>query len=100
MLLKNPKGECPPLSRELCGVVLPHEHYGSHLNAAGETIDEELEVRNFQFAGESLAEIWSGLMIDGYETFSEYIIPQESQFPIQNLVAYDQQWFQGHVRTS
>ena len=30
-------------SKELGGVVLPHDNLGSHLNAKGETIDKELE---------------------------------------------------------
>ena len=30
-------------SKELSGVVLPHDNFGSHLNAKGETIDKELE---------------------------------------------------------
>ena len=36
-----------PLSRELCGVIFEHEHYGSHLNSKKETIDNELEMKNF-----------------------------------------------------
>ncbi len=50
-----------PLSRELAGVVLPHEHYGSHLDSSGKTIDTELERRNFQHAGEALAEVKKNL---------------------------------------
>ena len=30
-------------SKELSGVVLPRDNFGSHLNAKGETIDKELE---------------------------------------------------------
>ena len=30
-----------PLSKELAGVVLPHEYYGSHLDASGKIIDDE-----------------------------------------------------------
>ena len=30
-------------SKELSGVVLPHDKFGSHLNAKGEIIDKELE---------------------------------------------------------
>ncbi|KAJ6639792.1 hypothetical protein Bhyg_12539 [Pseudolycoriella hygida] len=48
-----------PLSRELSGLILPHEHFGSHLNSKNETVDGELEKRNFQYAGETLAEVWS-----------------------------------------
>lgn len=40
-----------PLSRELATVVLPYEHYGSHLDSQGKTIDNELELKNFQHAG-------------------------------------------------
>ena len=46
-----------PLSKELAGVVLPHEHYGSHLDASGKTIDGDLERKNFQQAGNTLAEV-------------------------------------------
>ena len=44
-----------PLSRELIGVIFDHEHYGCHLNSAKQTIDQELEKRNFAFAGKALA---------------------------------------------
>ena len=30
-------------SKELSGVVLPHDNFGSHLNAKGKTINKELE---------------------------------------------------------
>ena len=39
-----------PLSNDLAGVVLPHEHYGSHLDSSGRTIDKVLELRNFDHA--------------------------------------------------
>lgn len=32
-----------PLSRELPGVILEHDHFGTHLNASGKTIDDQLE---------------------------------------------------------
>ena len=43
-----------PLSRELSGVVLPYDHFGSHLDGNGKTIDEELELQNFNHAGKSV----------------------------------------------
>jgi len=46
-----------PLSRELSGLILPHEHFGTHLDADGRTIDEELEKANFSFAGRTLSEV-------------------------------------------
>ena len=46
-----------PLSRDLSGLVLSHEHYGTHLNVSGKTINRELEVKNFKKAGETLDEV-------------------------------------------
>ncbi|ESO11249.1 hypothetical protein HELRODRAFT_183352 [Helobdella robusta] len=39
-----------PLSRELSGVILLHDFYGSHLDINGKTIDEKLEILNFEHA--------------------------------------------------
>ena len=38
------------LSKELSGVILQHDKFGSHLDGKGETIDKDLELRNFQYA--------------------------------------------------
>ncbi|KAH7711538.1 hypothetical protein AAVH_21150 [Aphelenchoides avenae] len=48
-----------PLSKDLTGVILPHDTYGTHLDASGKTANEELERENFAAAGKVLAEIWS-----------------------------------------
>ena len=48
----------------LAGLVLPADTFGSHLHN-GETIDEELEKKNFEAAGRVLAEIWDKMEIDG-----------------------------------
>lgn len=61
------------LSKELTGVVLPHDTYGSHLDSGGKTIDEELEVKNFKAAGKTLCSIWSNLEVDGFPTVAEYV---------------------------
>lgn len=45
-----------PLSRELTGVVLPHDSF-SHLDSSGRTIDEDFEKNNFRKAREILGEI-------------------------------------------
>ncbi|KAG5864171.1 hypothetical protein JTB14_028084 [Gonioctena quinquepunctata] len=47
-----------PLSRELAGLILAHDHFGSHLDDRGVTINEHLERSNFEFAGNVLAEVW------------------------------------------
>jgi hypothetical protein len=33
------------------GLILPYDHYSSHLNNGGNTIDKALEIRNFKRAG-------------------------------------------------
>ena len=48
--------------QELSGTVLPYNKFGSHLNSIGETIDPELEKKNFIHAGQILAEIWSDMI--------------------------------------
>ena len=81
-----------PLSHDLAGVVLPHDH----LNGAGDTVDEKMEVDNFAHAGKVLAEIWSGTVIDGHPTIAEYIEPRDHDEPI----IKDQAWRTAHVRES
>ena len=44
-----------PLSHDLAGVVLPLNRFGNHLQ--NETINEELQMKNFAKAGEILAEL-------------------------------------------
>jgi hypothetical protein len=51
-----------PLSKELSGVILPYDLYGSHLNSSNKTVDKALELKNFAAAGQSLAEIWSAMV--------------------------------------
>lgn len=62
-----------PLSKELAGVILPHEHFGSHLNAELKTVDTELEKKNFEHAGKILSEIWSGILIDNYPVVCDFV---------------------------
>ena len=61
------------LSKELSGVILEHDKFGSHLDAKGVTVDKDLELKNFDYAGCRLAEIWSGLVIDGNPLVAEFI---------------------------
>ncbi|XP_047144174.1 uncharacterized protein LOC124817793 [Hydra vulgaris] len=55
-----------PLSRDLAGIVLPHDFFGNHLDSSGKTIDYELEVENFQKAADVLSQVWEKTVIDGY----------------------------------
>lgn len=85
-----------PLSKELSGVILPHERYGSHLNSNGETVDVALEKQNFKHAGEVLSEIWNRLEFDGHKTFSEYIDPDKEE--LETIEEHSPEWCARHVR--
>ncbi|XP_047125601.1 uncharacterized protein LOC124807609 [Hydra vulgaris] len=89
-----------PLSRELSGVILPHDNYGNHLNNAGFTIDNTLEKINFQYAGETLAEIWSNVSIDKFPVVAEFIVPEKSEILYSTLKTKDSFWYARHVQTS
>ena len=54
-------------------MLLPHDTYGTHLDNAGNTTDTELEMQNFEAAGQTLCNIWNQLVVDGFETKAEYI---------------------------
>ena len=62
-----------PLCKELGGVLPEHQHFGAHLDDKGNTIDRQLELKNFEQAGKILGEIWSGLVMDSYPVTVEYI---------------------------
>lgn len=86
-----------PLSHELSGVILPHDSYGSHLNASKKCINDELERRNFAKAGETLAEIWSNMTIDKHQAFAEYKHPGDgAELPEE----FNHDWYMKHVRES
>ena len=90
-----------PLSKELSGLILPHDHFGTHLDEQGRTIDDEKEKENFKFAGQTLAEIWSDVIIDSYPVVAKYVDPDsESELKPERLVSKDETWFANHVRTS
>ena len=62
-----------PLSHDLAGLILPHDHYGTHLNSSGKTMDEELEEKNFLAAAEALSEVWSNTVIDSHKVECETV---------------------------
>ena len=72
--------EMAPLSKDLTGVILPHEPYGTYLDNNGKTIDEKKEKDNFANVGKTLAEILSNNVIDGHDVVSEYVSPENATF--------------------
>ncbi|CAG8746452.1 24786_t:CDS:2 [Cetraspora pellucida] len=43
---------------EYSGIVLSIDHFGTYLNSQGQVINEELAIKNFQFSGEKLRDLW------------------------------------------
>ncbi|CAF1277160.1 unnamed protein product [Adineta steineri] len=75
-----------PLSHDLAGLILPHDHFGSHLNESGGTMNIELEKLNFRKAGQILAETWNQTIVDGYPCIAEYISPPATSDDERRLV--------------
>lgn len=86
-----------PLSRDLAGLILPHSFYGTHLNDKNETVNTELEKKNFARAGQTLAEIWSSTVIDGFETVAKFKDPDVSSVRTEDE---DVDWITRHVTQS
>ena len=84
-----------PLSKALAGVLLPHDTYGNHLDSEGKTTDTELEKKNFQKAGESLAEIWGEMIIDGFPVVAEFVENRQCDPSV-----IDESWISRHCRLS
>ena len=66
-------------------------------NASGSsalTVDKNLELKNFEYAGRTLAEIWSGLVINGNPVVAEFI---EDDAPV-IVGTKSEDWKACHVR--
>lgn len=88
-----------PLSKELAGLILPYDFFGTHLNNRNETVDLELEKKNFKMAGQILCELWSNTTIDGYETVAEYIDTEQAG-DLYRTTMNDISWINDHVHQS
>jgi len=87
-----------PLSKQLSGVILEHDHFGSHLNDKGKTMDPAKEKRNFKYAGNAIASIWENLELDGPPIIAEYVDTEASEvFVVEEQTA---EWRRDHVRES
>lgn len=63
------------LSHDLAGLILPHDHFGTHLSDSGLTEHAELEKENFKKTADILAEVWGMNVLDEYPVVVEYINP-------------------------
>jgi len=86
-----------PLSKELCGLVLEHNHFGSHLDNNGKTVDHEKELQNFEHAGDLLAKIWGNVVFDGFPTIASYVSPSVSEV-LDDYVVQSEDWRARHIR--
>ena len=65
------------LSKELFGIVLPHDSSGTHFAENGKTIDNVKELENFKKMGELLSEIGSEMTIGSYQTSAKWVYPSD-----------------------
>ena len=93
-----------PLSRELTGVIFDHQHYGTHLNSKKETVDIELEKRNFAYAGKALASLFDsmpsrGRAIGGYDVHAHWVDPMTTD-ERPDIPAVSEEWKVNHMLRS
>ena len=81
------------LSKELSGVILPHDHFGTHLDNNNNTVDEVLELKNFEHAGEIVAEFWSKLVINDHPVVADFVGEQ----PPDITITKPEKWKANHV---
>ncbi|KAK3928620.1 Methionine--tRNA ligase [Frankliniella fusca] len=86
-----------PLSKALAGLILPYDHFGNHIDSSGNTIDKDLEIKNFEHAGTVLADIWSEMVLDGHPVVAKYVPPNED---LPDVTEMPQRWYADHVRES
>ena len=91
-----------PLSKELAGIVLPHDTFGSHLDGSDNTTDPEMELNNFRKAGKVLADIWSAAKIDDYPVSAAWVDPSgnATDFKMFSDTKLGLKWLENHVRIS
>ena len=84
------------LDKELSCVILPHDHFGTHLDHNNKTIDEELELQNVEYAGQILSEFWSKLVINDHSVIAEFVRGEALEITITK----SEEWKADHVRKS
>ena len=88
-----------PLSFRLAGIVLDHQRYGEHLDKRKKTIDNDLEMKNFEGAGKEVAELWHDAEWASYKIDAKYVAPPPSDdLPAPKYEEVDAEWFHKHAR--
>ena len=91
-----------PLSKELAGIILPHDTYGTHLDSNGVTIDSDKEKANFKKAGETFAKIWSETKIDEFPVSARWVDPSDDSAAYKNSTdaKIGANWLENHAYIS
>lgn len=71
------------LSRELAGLILPHDHFGSHLDDRGCTINDDFEKSNFEFDEKALVEVWNTMNSREHPVRTSYVNSGEHELPLE-----------------
>ena len=91
-----------PLSKQLAGIVITYDIYGTHLDSNGKTIDPIKEFQNFKKAGEVLSNIWSETTIDDFTVTATPIDPLDKAINSKSLngVILGAKCLESHVHIS
>ncbi|CAG8852893.1 44563_t:CDS:1, partial [Gigaspora margarita] len=84
------------LSGKLAGIVLPIDNFGSHLDSVGNIMDNNLAIRNFQYAGERLCELWQRDKIHGKNVIVKYIANETDLFNETSNISWI--WIEKHCQ--
>ena len=68
--------------------ILPHDNFGYHLDSKGDTIDKDLEIKNFAYAGKVLGDIWSQTIINGFPLSLLMLIPKVNVDVIKKKIGF------------
>lgn len=82
------------LSRKLSGIIFSHDHYDSHMDERGCTVNEDLEKSNSEVAEKILTEVWTYPNIDGHPIHATCIPPDTPELP----QCSDDKWYAYHVK--
>ena len=91
-----------PFSKELAGIVLPHDSFGTHLDENGRIIDDVKELQNSRKAGEMLSKIWSKMTIDDYEVSAKWVNPSDDSKAYHDFrdSKIGKNWLEAHIYVS
>ncbi|CAG8849560.1 17448_t:CDS:2, partial [Gigaspora margarita] len=80
VLLVDSERSMSILSEKLAGIVLPIDHFGSHLDSSRVIENIDLAKQNFHYFGERLCDIWQRDYIYSKEVIVKYVDEQINLF--------------------